>query len=305
MTTTRPKRLVVAVNPTASFGAGGGTGDEVAEALAAAGHDVVVLSESGFDELRAASGAQLERGADALVVVGGDGMVSLGANLLAGTRTPLGIVPSGTGNDVARGLGIPVGNTEAALRMLLAALDHEARVIDAGRATRADGSAVWFAGVLSAGFDAIVNDRANRMRWPRGPRRYTLAMLGELVRFRPLSYRLTVDGVVREVRGMLVSVANGTSIGGGMLIAPDARFDDGLLDVFVVGALSKLEFIRIFPSVFAGRHLGHPAVSIVRGSSIRIEADAVVAYADGERVGPLPLDVEVVPGALRLLAPIL
>jgi diacylglycerol kinase (ATP) len=297
------KRLVVAINPTASFGRGSETGSAVVRALREAGHDVTQLTEPSFAELRDVAAHALAAGTDALIVVGGDGMVSLGANLVAGTGTPLGIVPSGTGNDVSRGLGIPVGDPGSAIVHLLAALQLPPRVIDAGRVTRADGSVAWFAGVLSAGFDAIVNERANRMRRPRGPSRYTIAMVLELLRFRPISYRLVTDGESRGVRGMLVAIANGTSIGGGMKITPEASFDDGLLDVCVVGPLSKLRFIRLFPSVFTGAHVTNAAVSMQRGRRVRIEADAVVAYADGERIGPLPLDIELVPRALRVLAP--
>jgi len=299
----KKRRLVVAINPTASFGRGSEVGPAVVQSLRGAGHDVVMLTEPSFVELRDAASVALHARPDAFIVVGGDGMVSLGTNLLAGTKTPLGIVPSGTGNDVSRGLGIPVGNTEAAVEQLLAALQVKPRVIDVGRVTLADGSQTWFAGVLSAGFDAIVNERANRMRRPRGPSRYTIAMVLELLRFRPISYRLVIDGVPREVRGMLAAIANGVSIGGGMKITPDASFDDGLFDVCVVGPLSKFNFIRLFPTVFTGAHVTNKAVSMRRGSRVRIEADAVVAYADGERVGPLPLDIELVPGALRVLAP--
>lgn len=301
MTATTTKRLVVAVNPAAAFGASRGVGPETVALLRAEGHEVVSLEADSFETLRSAVEAALP-GADALIVVGGDGMSSLGVNVVAGSTIPLGIVPAGTGNDCARGLGIPVGNTTAAVRLLLAALEHGPRTVDAGRVTQG-GASTWFLGVLSAGFDATVNETANRMRWPRGPRRYTLAMVWELLRMRPIAYRLAIDGERREVRALLAAVANGTSFGGGMLIAPEARFDDGQLDVFLVAPLSRLQFIRLFPSVFAGAHVSNPAVSIVRAARVRLEADGAVGYADGERLGPLPLDVEVVAGALRVLAP--
>ncbi|MCW4384930.1 diacylglycerol kinase family protein [Salinibacterium sp. SYSU T00001] len=305
MTTSRGKRIVVAINPNAAFGRGRDVAPLALAELSAAGHDVSALTAASFEELRAAAAAELEHGADALVVVGGDGMVSLGVNLVAGTQTPLGIVPSGTGNDAARNLGIPVGNTEAATRMLVATLEHQPRVIDTGRATLADGTSRWFVGVLSAGFDAVVNERANRLRWPRGPRRYTLAIVWELLRFRPVAYRVEIDGVPLERRAMLAAVANSTSFGGGMTITPEARLDDGELDLFLVAPLTKLQFLRLFPSVYTGGHVTHPSVSIVRARSVRLDADAAVAYADGERLGELPVTVEVVPGALRVLAPLL
>jgi diacylglycerol kinase (ATP) len=176
-------------------------------------------------------------------------------------------------------------------------------VIDAGRVTEADGRTTWFACVLSAGFDAVVNERANLMRWPRGRSRYNLALLRELAVLKPIAYRLTLDGVVSETRAVLVAVGNNVSLGGGMRVVPDAKLDDGLLDVLVVQPLSRTAFLRIFPRVFKGTHVSDVRVSITHARSIRIEADAVVAYADGERIGPLPIDVELVPGALRVLAP--
>ncbi|MEO8932511.1 MAG: diacylglycerol kinase [Lacisediminihabitans sp.] len=303
MTPPKPLHLVVAINPSASFGKSRAVGPATVQTLRAAGHEVTALTEPDFEELREAARKALRRKPDALVVVGGDGMVSLGVNLLAGTKIPLGIVPSGTGNDMARGLGIPVGNTEAAIELLLQLLQNAPRVIDAGRVTGSDGGITWFASVLSAGFDAVVNERANLMRWPRGRSRYNLALLRELAVLKPISYRLTLDGVVSETRAMLVAVGNNVSLGGGMRVVPEAKLDDGLLDVLVVQPLSRTAFLRIFPRVFKGTHVSDPRVSITRVRSIRIEADAVVAYADGERVGPLPVDAEVVPGALRVLAP--
>ncbi len=303
MTTTKPLRLVVAINPSASFGKSRDVGPATVQTLRAAGYEVTALTEPDFEELQQAGRKALAAHPDALVVVGGDGMVSLGVNLLAGTKIPLGIVPSGTGNDMARGLGIPVGDTEAAIEALLHGLRHAPRLIDLGRVTAGSDRTTWFACVLSAGFDAVVNERANLMRWPRGRSRYNLALLRELAVLKPISYRLAFDGVASETRAMLVAVGNNVSLGGGMRLLPDAKLDDGLLDVLVVQPMSRAAFLRIFPRVFKGTHLGDARVSVVRARSIRIEADAVVAYADGERVGPLPIDIAVVPAALRVLAP--
>lgn len=307
MTTTRRKRIVVAINPRASFGRSRAVGPAVVHTLRAAGHDVMSFTEPDFEQLRAAVSASLAKKADALVVVGGDGMVNLGVNLVAGTRIPLGIIPSGTGNDMSRGLRIPVGNTEGAIDALLDALDRPPRTIDAGFVTHHDGSTSWFACVLSAGFDAIVNERANLMRWPRGRQRYNLALLRELAMLKPIRYRLELDGVASETDAVLVAVANNTSLGGGMLVTPDAVLDDGLLDVLVVQPLSRTAFLRIFPRVFKGTHVTDARVSISRARRIRIDAgtidtEAIVAYADGERVSALPIEVEVRPGALRVLA---
>ena len=295
-----PLRLLVAINPLASFGKKMAEGDRVVGMLRAAGHEVVVLRESNIELLRRETEHAIAAGAHALIVVGGDGMVSLAVNIVTDTGLPIGIVPTGTGNDLARGLGIELDNTPAAVGRILNALVSGPRIIDAAR-VRHGSLTTWYAGVLSAGFDAIVNERANTMTRPRGPSRYILALLRELLVLRPIDYRIQLDGESRAVRGMLISVANNVSLGGGMRVTPDAIIDDGLLDFFLVAPLGRLAFLRVFPSVFRGEHVNHPKVSIERVRRVRLEADGVVAYADGERVGPLPLDIEVVPGALHVL----
>ena len=263
------------------------------------GYEVSVLREANFELLRREVESAFALGTNGLVVVGGDGMVSLGVNLLAGTGVPLGIVATGTGNDLARGLGLPFDDPAAATEALVEALGRPPRVIDAGLVRHGE-LRTWFASVVSAGFDAVVNERANGMVRPKGPSRYTLAMVRELITFRPRSYTITIDGVRREQRAMLVSVANNSSIGGGMRIVPHADLSDGLLDVFIVHPLSRARLVAVFPKVFAGRHADHPAVEFITGRRVRIEADDIVAYADGERIGQLPVDVEIVPGALSV-----
>jgi diacylglycerol kinase (ATP) len=295
------RRIVLAVNPTAAFGRHALAGDEAARCLREAGLDVVVLRRDSMDALREAVDGALRTGAEALVVVGGDGMVHLGVNSLSGTGLPLGIVPVGTGNDVARMLGLPLQDVEGSCARVISALADGGRVLDAGRIT-IGGRTMWFAGAVSAGFDAAVNERANSWRWPRGALRYTLAMLRELGSFRAINYTVTADGAETKEGAMLISVANAPSIGGGMRIVPDAAPDDGLLDLFIVKPLSRLALLAVFPKVFSGRHTSHPAVEIRRVRSVRLAAENVVAYADGERIGHLPLDIDVVPGALRVLA---
>ncbi|SDK58603.1 diacylglycerol kinase [Arthrobacter sp. ov407] len=307
--------IAVAVNPQASFGRARHAGKEAAAHFRAAGAEVQLLCADSYAALAQAVEHALESGVDALVVVGGDGMVHLGFNALAGAgartragaragaggRVPLGIIPTGTGNDTARALGLPLHNLPAACERALESLADGGRMIDAGRIT-AGGTTRWFAGVVSAGFDAAVNERANDWRWPRGKIRYQLAMLRELASFRAINYTVTADGERWQQDAMLISVANGQSIGGGMRIVPEAVLDDGHLDLFIVSRLSRTGLLAVFPKVFAGKHVGHPAVHLRRVRTVELAASNIVAYADGERIGALPMTIEVFPRAVCVLA---
>ena len=303
-----PISVVVAVNPTAGGGRGAAAAvDGVAvlqggDARTDARIRAEVLVADDAHTLRERVRGALEAGADALVVVGGDGMVHLGVNLVAGTTTPLGIVAVGTGNDNARELGLPVGDPTAAARVVRDALigDHR-RAVDAARWQDDTGASGWFSGVLSAGFDSIVNERANGWSWPRGRLRYDLAIVRELPVFHARGYTIEVDGVRRTTGAVLVAVGNGPAYGGGMRICHGAAMDDGLLDLVIAGPMPRRALIRLFPKVFRGEHLGHPAVTLTRARTVRIEAPGIVGYADGERLAPLPMSCEVVPSALRLL----
>ncbi|MFC9406833.1 diacylglycerol kinase [[Kitasatospora] papulosa] len=292
--------ITLFVNPTAGSGRGARAAQPAASALRDAGFSVrTVLGEDADDALRRAREAAAG-GTGALITVGGDGMMSLALQAVAGTATPLGAVAVGTGNDFARALGLPIRDPAAAGRLAAEALKAgTVRSIDLGRVGER-----WFGSVLASGFDSRVNDRGNRMRWIGGRFKYDLAILAELASFRPIPYRLRLDdGPVTEVEATLIAVGNGTTYGGGMRICADAVMDDGLLDVTVVGDCSRTTLLKVFPKVYRGTHLGHPAVTVHRVSSISLAAAGVTAYADGEPLGPLPLDVTCVPGAVRVLAP--
>ena len=301
-------RLLLLVNPTAGGGRGARTGARAAGLLRRAGHDVRVLTTpvpTGHPAPRHALADALP-GLDALVVVGGDGTVHAGVQLTAGTGVPLGIVPAGTGDDVARSLGVPRG-TDDAVATLARALDRGPRRVDAVRAGAPDDpEPPWYAGVLSCGFDAAVNARANTLRGG-GRTRYLRGVAGELRRFAPYGYRLTLDDAVWESGGTLVAAANAPRFGGGILVAPDASMTDGLLDVVVAGPFTRRGVLAVLPGAYRGRHVRHPAVRVLRTRSVLVEADPrlggppPVAYADGERLGPLPLRATVVPGALAVL----
>ncbi len=156
--------------------------------------------------------------------------------------------------------------------------------------------------MLSSGFDALVTDRANQMRWPKGPMRYNLAMIVELAQLKPIPYRIVLDDRTIELDATMVSVGNGTSYGGGMLITPHAKLDDGLLDVTVVKSGGRFKLVRLFPTVYKGTHVELDEVETYRTRKLRLETGIpVTSYADGEFVGQLPIDVEAVPGAGRVI----
>jgi len=301
-------RIGVVINPTAGHGRGEPRGRHLLAAARARGHEVLDLSAADLMGAEQHARQAVVHGLDALVVVGGDGMVHLGANVVAGTDLPLGIVAAGNGNDVARAMELPRHDVVAAVATIEAGLATGGRPVDAVVVGPPDYSAhEWFLGVLSCGFDAAVNARANTMTWPRGSGRYVRALSAELRRFRPYGYRLTLDDETWESTGTLVAVANGGLFGGGMRIAPHSRMDDGLVDVVIAGPLSRRQLLAIFPKVYSGAHVDHPACTVLRSRSVLIEHSHVgpvppVAFADGERLGPLPLRVEVRPGAVRLLA---
>jgi diacylglycerol kinase (ATP) len=290
-----PREIALLVNPTSGKGRGARLCEPVAQRLRGHGYDVDIVvgrdADEAFDQVR----NRVAKGVDALVAVGGDGLVNMALQVVAGTRTPLGIVPAGTGNDIARSLGLPLDEPVAAVDLLATA---EPRAVDVGRALGR-----WFGGVLSSGFDSMVNERANRMRWPRGRSRYNLAIAAELRTFRPVPFVLELDGERWETEAMLVAVGNGVSYGGGMKVCPGAVMDDGLFDVTVLGPISKLEFVRVFPQVYSGAHVDHPAVTVRRAKCVSLAATGVTAYADGERVAQLPVTCDVLPGALQMLAP--
>ena len=301
MSSTTARHIVVAINPRASFGKNEHAGAEVARLLAAAGHDVVALREDDYPALEISAREALGP-SSVLVVVGGDGMVHLGANLAREKQVALGIIPAGTGNDLARHLGLPLGSIPEATAHLIRALESNPRQIDVGVATSPQGAEHPFACVFSAGFDALVNERANTLRFIRGRHRYTVALLIELAKLRPITYTLTIDGVEETASYLLVAVANSQSFGGGMKVTPDASLVDGMLDVFTLDPLSRLAFLRIYPRVFQGLHVSDPRVHIRQARSVRVESDGIVAYADGERLEALPLQVSIEPARLAVYA---
>jgi diacylglycerol kinase (ATP) len=286
--------FAVVVNPTSGKGRAAAAAEVATTGLSAAGHSVErLVGVDGPDAERLCREA-VANGVDAIVAVGGDGMAHLALQACAGTAASLGIIPTGTGNDLANALRLPVADPAASTALLAGGA---IRTIDAVRCGDR-----WWACVLGTGFDGAVNDRANRMRWPRGRRRYDIAVVAELRTYRAGRFVLDIDGMRAEVDAMLVAIGNAPSYGGGMRVCPNATLDDGLLDVVVVGPLSRRRFLRLFPQVFKGTHIADSSVTVYRGKQVRLDGPpTATAYADGERMGTLPLTNTVQPGALRVI----
>ncbi|MET0627074.1 MAG: YegS/Rv2252/BmrU family lipid kinase [Acidimicrobiia bacterium] len=295
----RPEHWTALLNPAAGRGRATARLARVTDAIAAADLDVAVHVTTDADDLRRAARHAFDDGRGVLAC-GGDGTVGMVAGLAAELDGVLGIVATGSGNDLARHLGLPRGDPAAALRVVAGGVVTR---VDLGRAESADGRDEWFTTVANTGFDAEANRWANTRTRLTGTPLYVIAVLRTLRTYRPRAVRLTVDGVVTETDAWLVAMANTRSYASGMMIAPAASMHDGLLDVCVVGPVSRAEFLRTFPGVFRGAHVRNDAVMMLRGRDVTIEAlDASLElWASGERVGPLPARVRAVPGALRVV----
>lgn len=225
-----------------------------------------------------------------IVVVGGDGSQHLAANALAGTTNTLGIIPAGTGNDAALGLGLPT-DVRGACRAALA----DPASVDLIRC-----GDTYALSVATFGFGADVNERADRIRWPKGTMKYTAATFRELPSLTTTSMTITVDGEAHEVEANLAAIANTTTFGGGLKVAPDASPTDGLLDVVIMGPASRFTFATMLPLAFSGRHVHHKAVTQLRGREVTIEGTDLQVRADGEPFGALPATFTVAESALKI-----
>jgi diacylglycerol kinase (ATP) len=286
------REIALLTNPTAGKGKGGKVRDIALVRLREGGLVVRNLQGRDADEALDLARQCVADDVEALVVCGGDGMVHLALQAVGGTDTPLGMIPAGTGNDVARYFDLPRKDPVAAADLVVAG---RTQTVDLARS-----GGRYFVTVLAAGFDAVVNERANRMTWPKGQMRYNLATLAELRVFEPLPYVLQLDD--REVRldAMLVAVGNGPSFGGGLRITEGAVLDDGFLDVVIIKPISKPDLIRTYPKLFKGTHVHHRQYEHHLVRSVTVAAPGIVSYADGERFGALPLTVECAPGALTV-----
>jgi diacylglycerol kinase (ATP) len=295
-----PMTVAVVANPMSGRGKGGRLIPKVEALLRSLGirHTMHISGSPTDPERMAREGA--ERGAEVVVALGGDGHVGTCANGVAGTESALAVIPAGTGNDFARLLGLPLKDPLAAARLLERPVT---RRLDMVRVTTPQRER-YYVNVAGAGFDSEVNAYANRMRLMKGRAKYVVATFALLPGFKACQFVVVVDGQEHELPGMLIAVGNGVSYGGGMMVCPTAVPDDGLIDLCVIGDISKPEFIKTFPKVFKGTHIEHPKVTVLRGKEVTISAERTLqVFADGEHVGTLPATFTVVPSSLSVVAP--
>lgn len=282
----------IVVNPISGGGNGAIRGKEVAGYFASHGVDYTIITATSAQKLRTNLDNFLDlpegRQCQGVVAVGGDGLAHLVIQSVAPRKIPFTVIPAGTGNDLVRALG-----------WNLDSINEQLNFVTTTRPTPLDLGMVdseWFGAILSTGFDSVVNERANAMTWPKGPMKYNVAIALELPKFSPVQYTIELDTQLLQVEAMLIAVANGKSYGGGMQVCPNASMTDGLFDVMILHPVSKVEFIKVFPKVFKGAHIDHPQVRIYRSAKVSISSSAV-AYADGERIGGLPVRAECMAGA--------
>ncbi len=280
----------IVINPTSGRGKGADVGKTVAGYFSK--HDLKYQIISGTSAANVLKDLRLflsnHRQCPGVISVGGDGLAHLILQAVVPSKTPFAVIPAGTGNDFVRALKWSLDDFEKQLDFVTT---QDPTAIDLGLV---DGE--WFGAVLSSGFDSTVNERANKLKWPKGPAKYNVAIALELPTFKPSEFTIELDDRTIETQAMLIAVGNGSSYGGGMQVCPQASLTDGLFDVMILRPISKLEFIKVFPTVYSGTHIKHPEVSIYRSKKVRIHSTAI-AYADGERIGALPISAECVPSA--------
>ena len=282
---------VVVINPLSGSGKGAILGTEAAGFFSERRLSYQIITATSADKLRSNLAEFLDSNVgliEGVVAVCGDGIFHLVLQMVVPRRIPFSAIPAGTGNDFVRALGWGLDEIKIQLNTVVST---PPAAIDLGLV-----DSEWFGAVLSTGFDSVVNEKANKMNWPKGPMKYNLAIALELPRFKPLKYTIELDNQVIETEAMLIAVGNGGSYGGGMKVCPDAVMSDGLFDVMVLRPVSKAEFVRVFPTVFSGKHIHHKQVDIYRTKRVSLHAPAV-AYADGERIGGLPVRAECIAGA--------
>ena len=286
--------LILAINPISGRGYARRKAKKASQHFSSLGIQTIEVEGETLSDFRSRFSAELRNeSVTGVIALGGDGFIHEVIQHLVSRNLPLGVIPCGTGNDFARSLGIHQLSFEKQLEVIGNPITKS---IDLGLVGKS-----WFAAILSSGFDALVNERANLMTWPKGRMKYNIAMIEKLIALKSHPYRIRLDQSEIHIEATIVTVANGASYGGGMKVCPEASLEDGLFDVMVLGKVSRFELLKVFPKVYRGTHVGHPAVTFYRCSEIEIDGFGS-SFADGEPVSQLPLTATCVSGALKVWA---
>ena len=287
--------LSLIVNPNAGGGRTEDALEEVTAALSELGLEHHVERTQSLEHAQELGRAAADLG-EIAVAFGGDGLIGAVADAIKNTQGVLGVLPGGRGNDFVRVLGIPLEPVPACAVLR----DGKVRPLDLGQV-----GDKTFIGIASCGFDSVANRIANETRIVHGNLVYAYGALRALAGWKPARFEVTVDdGEPLVMTGYTVAAANSGAYGGGMMMAPDASLQDGLLDIVLVGHAPKLRFLRLLPTVFKGEHIKQPNVQVIRGREVRISADRpFTMYADGDPIAELPVTVRALQSAVRVMVP--
>lgn len=303
--------FALVVNPSSALGRGSRVASRVSRALSRAGVPSITIAAPSAAECQLQVARAAEGGLRGLILVGGDGLVGAVIQVPAARALPIGLVPAGSGNDLARQFSLSSRPRRAVRRALSA--ERRPRSVDLGVVGRAGKPDHWFAGGLSIGFDAAINRRANAIRLPLGPVRYLIGLVAEIATLKMRRFAVTnVQGAGpagagapchdREFAGILCTITNIRTLGGGIPISPRSDASDGMLELIEVSEATKPRLASVMGTLARGKHEALPEVTMTSLSSAHIDAGDEIAYADGDLVGPGPFTVRVAPGALTLLA---
>lgn len=242
---------------------------------------------------------------DAILGVGGDGTIHTAAQVAFQNSLPLGVIAAGSGDDIARACGLPHGRNLAAMQrsvdhFVQAWLARELVEVDSIRVKTADGKLHIVLAVMSAGFDSRVNSNSAKMTKVKGTLRYVLAMLKTLGNFKPIDYHWILNGTEMKFQAMVVAIGNGSMFGGGMKVCPSANIRDGQFDVLVVNKIPIATLLAVFPKIFSGKHVLHPKVNELRGTSLWLDAPTEQVWGDGEYLGLTPMQIDLLPNSIKI-----